>query len=398
MSTPLVRQTGDERFQTDRVMTISVGHAVHDTYTAFLPPLLPAFIEKLLLSKTEAGLLAVFLQGPSLLQPAIGHLADRVNLRYVVILAPAVSAVMMSLLGVAPVYAALTLLLLVAGLSSACFHAVAPVVAGTLSGRSLGRGMGFWMLGGELGRTLGPIVAVTTVGLVTLQGLPWLMPFGLLASVVLFLRLRDTPVRPRCAGAGLPWRSVLRRMRPILFPLTGIIATRALILSALIIFLPTFLTEQGSGLWFAGVSLSVYEAAGVAGALAGGWMSDKLGRKFVIMVSMIVTPLFMIAFLLVGGWGRFLILPALGFSGLSIAPVIMALVQESYPENRAFANGIYMSLSFTIRSGAAVLAGAIGDLFGLYYAFAVGAVIMLLGVPLIVMLPGGPAGAVETDG
>jgi len=51
-----------EQFQTGRVLTITAGHAVHDTYAGFLPPLLPAFIESLSLSKAEAGLLTVFYQ------------------------------------------------------------------------------------------------------------------------------------------------------------------------------------------------------------------------------------------------------------------------------------------------------------------------------------------------
>ena len=55
------RATEAEQFQTGRVLTISAGHAVHDTYTAFLAPLLPAFIANLSLSNTEAGLLTVFM-------------------------------------------------------------------------------------------------------------------------------------------------------------------------------------------------------------------------------------------------------------------------------------------------------------------------------------------------
>ena len=111
---------------------MAAGHAVHDTYTAFLAPLLPLFIDNFGLSTTAAGLLSVFSQGPSLLQPLIGHLADRLSLRMVVILAPAVSAVMMSLLGVAPSYAVMALLLLATGLSSAGLHSVGPVIAGKL--------------------------------------------------------------------------------------------------------------------------------------------------------------------------------------------------------------------------------------------------------------------------
>ena len=387
-SQPAAPATEAERFQTGRVLTISAGHAVHDTYTAFLPSLLPVFIANLSLSMTEAGLLTVFMQGPSLLQPFIGHLADRVSLRTFVILAPAVTAAMMSLLGVAPDYAVLTLFLVVVGLSSASLHAVGPVMAGNLSGRRLGRGMGFWMVGGELGRTLGPIVIVSAIRLLTLKGTPWLMIGGLLTSAILYLRLKDVQGRPPNAGRGLPWRRVLRGMGPLLFPLAGILVARSFMVSALTTYLPTFLSEEGADLWLAGASLSVLEAAGVVGALLGGSISDRLGRRLVLFVSMLATPFLMFVFLAARGWLQFPLLMMMGFTALSVAPVVMALVQESSPENRALANGLYMALSFGLRSGVVVVLGALGDVFGLRLAFTASAVIPLLGLPLILLLPG----------
>jgi FSR family fosmidomycin resistance protein-like MFS transporter len=376
-----------EQFQTDRVVTISAGHAVHDTYTAFLPPLLSVFKESMLLSTTQAGLLSVFLTAPSLLQPFIGHLADRFSLRYFVIMAPAVTAVTMSLLGVAPGYVALVLLLLVAGLSSASLHAVGPVMAGRVSGRSLGRGMGVWMVGGELGRTLGPLIVVTAIALLTLQGMPVLMVPGLLASVILYFRLRDVPGRPPSARPGLPWGRAVWGMRRLLAPLIGLILVRAFILVALTTYLPLFLTEEGANLWFAGASLSVLEAAGVAGAMAGGWVSDWLGRKQVLLISLLTTSLFMFVFLAAAGWARFPALLVLGLTALSVTPVLMAVVQESVPDNRALANGMFMALSFGIRAGAVVVVGVLGDLFGLRLAFTVSAFMPLLGVPFVFLLP-----------
>ena len=63
------KSSGEEDgcFQADRVITMSVGHGLHDTYTAFLPPLLPRFISALALSKAEAGLLNAFIQALSLI-------------------------------------------------------------------------------------------------------------------------------------------------------------------------------------------------------------------------------------------------------------------------------------------------------------------------------------------
>ncbi len=377
----------EKDFQAGRVITVSAAHGVHDTYTAFLPSLLPVFIQNLALSKTRAGLLTVFLQVPSLLQPFIGHLADRVSLRYLVILAPAVTAAMMSLLGVAPRYAMLGLLLVLAGVSSAALHSVGPVMAGRLSGESLGRGMGFWMVGGELGRTLGPIIIVSALQILTPKGTPWLMLGGVLMSGILFVLLQDVAGRPPPAGAALPWIDALRALGPLLAPLIGIIIARSFMVSALTTYLPTFLSEEGSGLFFAGASLSILEGAGVIGALVGGSLSDQLGRRTVLFASMMATPLLMVAFLATDGSIHILLLLLLGLSALSVGPVIMALVQENLPENRALANGLYMALSFVLRSGVIVVIGAIGDWLSLRAAFMVSAVAPLLGLPLILLLP-----------
>ena len=378
-----------QQFQTDRVITISAGHAVHDTYTAFLPPLLPAFIESMSLAKAEAGLLSVFLQTPSLLQPLIGYVADRFSLRLVVILTPAVTATAMSLLGIVPSYAVLAMLLMVVGLSSATLHAVAPVIAGRLSGTRLGRGMGFWMVGGELGRTLGPLViaAYFYYWPDDLSHTPWLMVGGWLTSLLLFVRLRDVGGRPSRSGPGVPWRQVLRIMAPLLIPLAGIILVRSFMSAALTTYLPTFLADEGAELWLAGISLAVLEAAGVAGALLGGSLSDRFGRRVVLFVSLLVTPLLMLLFLVVSGWLRFPVLLAMGLIALSVTPVIMALVQESCPENRALANGTYMMLSFVLRSGVVVIVGAMGDAWGMRTSFLACALITLLGLPFLPLLP-----------
>ena len=386
-----LRSGETDSFQTGRVLTITGAHAVHDTYTAFLPPLLPAFVSKFALSNTEAGALTVFLQASSFLQPYIGYLADRVSLRYFVILGPAIAAITMSLLGIARGYAVLALLLTIVGFSSSVFHSVAPVVAGRLSGSNLGRGMGLWMVGGELGRTLGPVIIVTAVNLLTLEGTAWLAIAGLLASLLLYVLLREVPARPPTGQEPISFRDGLRALKPLMIPLVGVTSARVFMLAALTTYLPIFLTEEGADLWVAGAALTVLEAAGVAGALAGGSLSDRVGRRLVMSAAMISTPIFMFLFLATSGWLRLPLLLMLGFTSLSVAPVIMAVVQESAPENRSMANGLYMALSFGIRAVAVLALGAAGDIFGLRVAFAASAVAPLLGLPFVALLPRGHA-------
>lgn len=377
-----------ERFQTGGVLTVSGAHGVHSMYTAFLPTLLPLFIANLGLSKTEAGLLTVFGEWPSVLQPFIGHLSDRFSLRVLFILAPVVTGTIMSLLGLAPSYGVIALGLVVVGLSSACLHATGAVIAGKLSGRSLGRGIGYWTVGGNLGRTLGSVVIVTAIGLLGLKGTPWLMLAGLLIAVLTYRQLRGLPGRPPNAGLDLPGRQVLREMRSLMLPLAVLIVARGFMTSALAIYLPTFLSEEGADLWLAGASLSILEGAGVVGAMLGGSISDRVGRRGVLFASMLATPFLMFLFLAAKGWLRFPLLVAMGFATVATVPVIIALVQESFPENPALANGAYMALRFLLRSGVVVVAGVLGDMFDLRLAFAIGGVLPLLGLPALLLLPG----------
>lgn len=260
-----------QKFQLSDVLTITLGHAANDIYQSFLSPLLPLFIANFGLSKTQAGLLSLIKQTPSILQPAIGHLADRFNLRSVVILAPTVSAVVMSLLGLAPSYAALALLLVMGSISSVAFHAVAPAIAGELAGsKNMGRGMGLWILGGELGFTLGPLLIVSLVDRLGLKATPWLMVIGVLGSLLLLFRFRDIPNRPVQSAQSLPWRQALSQMRHMLLLLLGLVVARSVALSAVNSYLPTFLSERGTRFWLAGASLTVYQAAASGGVVIGG--------------------------------------------------------------------------------------------------------------------------------
>ena len=381
-------QAGPVDFQTDYVLTFTFAHAVHDTYSAFLAPLLPALIEKLSLSMTQAGVLDFARVFPALMQPFIGHLGDRFNLRYLVILAPAITGTMMSLLGVAPSYAVLITLALAAGLGSAFLHAVAPAMAGRFSGKKLGWGMGIWMVGGTIGFTVGPMIIVAVLDHLGLEGTPWLMIAGWMASVILLILLRGTStVTPTTQQRG-SMLDGLHALRPLMAPLVVLSLVRALLGAAQMTFLPTLLIQEGESMWFAGISLTVITSAGWIGALLGGSMSDRLGRRLVLFLSMAGAAAFMLVFLAASGWVRLLILLLAGTTGPATRTALMALVQESCPDNRAMANGMFLAISFITASAASVVVGAMGDLMGLRLAFALSALVLLLGSPLVRLLPG----------
>jgi FSR family fosmidomycin resistance protein-like MFS transporter len=385
----------EARFNLGQLLTVVGGHLVHDTFSAFLNPLLPAIIEKLNLSLALAGSLTLYNRLPSLLNPFIGMWADRINLRLLVVLAPGVTAVTMSLIGLAPNYAVLALLLLAMGLSSAALHVPGPVIVSRVSGKRVGTGMSLWMMAGEMARMVGPIVAVAAVSWWTLDGYYPVMIVGVLTSLVLFFRCQGVAIRPEMAAASTPLRKSWHGIRRLMIPLAAVMVLRSLMRAAMSTFLPTFMVMASAdqSLWTGGTALAVAEFSGALGALAAGTLSDRISRRLVLFVALLLAPVLMLLFLAVDGtgWKLYLLLALTGFMALSTTPVMMALVQEHGRANPATSNGIYMGTSFIVSAAAAPLVGWMGDLAGLRVAFTWSAVMALLAAPVALTLPREPS-------
>ena len=384
-----VEDTPVEEFQSKRILLISGGHFVHDTFSAFIAPLLPLLIDKLGLTLALAGSLSVVTQVPSLLSVLIGYIADRISVRYMVIFAPAVTATLATMIGFMPTYATAVLLLLAVGISIMAFHAPAPAMIAHISGNKVGRGMSFFMAGGELGRTVGPLLVGFGVAEWGMEGLWRLMFFGWLATAVLYVRLRDVSAK-RSPQKGKP-SPIFKKFARVFAPLFGVMVFRNLTVSSLSVFMVVFLVDvRGYELIWATSALALYELAGVAGALTGGTLSDRFGRRQMVAVAVVLSALFMILFVNTEGFLLVPVLILLGFTALSITPIFQALVQDHLPDNRATASGMFILYAFIIRAINVMIAGILGDWIGLQTTFIVVASLSLLSLPIIALLPSSP--------
>jgi FSR family fosmidomycin resistance protein-like MFS transporter len=379
-------QENNIRFQTDKVLLISGSHFIHDIYSSFLSPFLPLLISKFGLSMFLAGTLTVVFRLPSMFNPIIGIISDRFELGILAVVAPAVTAIAMSLMGMAPNYSILCILLLTAGVSAAVFHVLGPPMIARLSGFSLGKGMGFWMTGGEIARTIGPLLAVWTVTTLSLEGSYPVMIVGIMASIFLLIRLKGLSSKsPYQSQQNL--REVWRSMRGVMIPLTGIIISRGFLIGTLAAFLPTYIVSSGKSLWMGGISLTVLELAGIVGTLLGGILSDRIGRHLVLLMTMPISSLLMLSVLYAPDLMLLPLLVLLGLTAFACAPVIMAVVQDQCGKNRGAANGLYMMISFLSTAAVVVFVGWLSDLVGISMAFTVSALMGLTGVPFILFLP-----------
>lgn len=372
-------------FDTGRVLLLSICHFVHDIYSSFLAPLLPFLIEKFSLSLTQAGFLSTVMQLPALLNPYIGKLADRVSVRYFIILAPACTAIPMSLLGLAPSYGVLLLLMFFTGISVSFFHVPAPVLVYRVSGDKTGRGMSFYMTGGELARTLGPIAIIAAISLMGLDGYYPVMIFGIVVSLVMYFKFKDMPVAVR-PQAKPSIRRTCKEMKGLLVPLSAIIVVRGFMHACLTAFLPLYIMQKSGNVWLAGIALSLFEGAGVVGILTVGSLSDRFGRKKLLVFCLVVAPISFLFFTVTSGGLQLFVLLITGFSLLSTTPVMLAMIQEFSTDGSSAANGVFMMISFIARSAVVVLVGFVADMFGLEKTFVACGLIGLGGIPLVMTL------------
>ncbi len=372
------------------MLVISVAHLIHDIYSSFLAPLLPMLIEKFSLSLSAAGLLSVFARIPSLFNPLIGLIADRIKIRYFIIFSPLVTSISMSLLGLAPNYVALVTLLFIMGLSAACFHVPAPVMTRHVSGNKVGLGMSCFMVGGELARSLGPLVILGAVWLWGLGGTYWLIWFGVLATALLYWRLHDIKIsddfRHRKADHPSPGKT-LKQARRVLIVIFGISLCTGLMKASLTVFLPTYLHIEGGSFWQGGIYLAIIQFAGVLGLFVMGSYSDKIGRRTSLIITVVITPVLMWVFCKFGCQYPIPILIGLGFFLFAPGPVFLAAVQDIRSARPAFINSIYMTISFVVGSVTVMLVGMMGDRIGLEKTFQIAAGVAFLAIPFALALP-----------
>lgn len=375
-----------ERFQTGRVSLIAFSHFIHDVYTSFLSPLLPMIIEKLSLTLTQAGLLSTVMQMPALLNPVIGLFADNRGLaRWLVILSPTLTAIPMSLVLDAPNYYVLLSFLFISGFSVALYHVPSPVLVSRYSGNRKGRGMSFYMTGGESARALGPVFAVAAVSFLGTPNFHFVLVFAVMTSVLLYFTLEKDKEKTRIRKTG-SLTAAFMEVKHVLVPIAGILTARSFMHASMGVFLTVYVEGRTGSLWYGGAALALYEAFGVAGVLSAGTLSDWLGRKKVLFSVLLIAPVSLFAFVFVSGIFQILLLLVIGFTVLSTTPVMLAIIQENADKNPSAANGLFMMISFAVRSIAVFLAGIMADAAGLENMFVFSALFGFAAIPFLIKL------------
>lgn len=374
-----------------RVSLLSFGHFTNDLYGNLATSLAPYFVLAGKLSAPAAGaLVLVYLAGSSVLQPLFGIVSDRSGNRWFAIAGPGWIAIAMSLLVVAPSVWSIFALIAIGGIGTAAFHPQGAAMVDRVAGRARGWSMSIFSMGGSLGFGLGPILAAMLVGVRTDWTLLAVIP-GLICSALLF-RYAPSVKSHHMESTGKSLRTARANVVPLAI-LVLVIAIRSGAMSAVIFLLPLSFHAQHLPASWGSYGSSVFLLVGAVCGLYAGTLSDRIGRKPVVVWSLVLSaPLILAVGLLPGltAW------PALALAGAAVLAsnsVTVVQAQELLPANTGLAAGLTLGLGFGLSGVITLVVSTVSKHIGAQETLLFAAALPLAAAALAMFLPAGKRGA-----
>ena len=371
------------------IFALFLIHFIGDFFQSFIRPLLPVMANKFDLSLAQVGLItgvATFMA--FLIQPVFGYLADRYKTRVLLLIGSFVGAICIPMVGVAPFFWIVLMLIGLGSISSAIYHPTAAGMVSVYAGRRTGLAISLFGLGGTLGFTLGPIVCSAYVTLMGLRRLPVLTLFGVLVFGVLFILIPASngsgPVRKDFFGSLK--ESIGDVWKPIIL-IWSIACSRAFVEQSLLTFIPVLTAAEGHSLVSVGSILSLFTVGGSVSALVCGHLVDRIGFKPIYFFSFALSSPSLLLFIQATGWQIYPLAFMSGFLLLATLFPAVALAQKFAPGGRSLVSSIVMGLALGIAGLLMPLTGKLADYFSIRTVLNVAALIPLAAVVVIRYLP-----------
>jgi len=374
------------------VLLLSLGHAVTDINQGALPALLPFLIAEYGLSYAAAAFVVFAANSAStVVQPLFGHLADRVGKPWLLPASVFVASVGVALVGVVSSYAWVLAAAIVSGIGVAAYHPEGARRVHSVAGDEKGMAMSVFGIGGTVGFAVGP-------ALITAAVLHW----GLGGSVVVMVPacLTVCLLLQRASWVARSGRSAQPSEDPVgsarakdawgpFVRLTGLVIGRATIFYSLNTFIPLYVLRVLRGSAAAGATaLTLFALAGVLGNLLGGKVADRMGHRSVAVAGFcLLVPLIPVALWVPNQVAAMIVLMAIGACLASTYSPVIILGQQYLPNHIGLSSGVTLGIAVAIGGVTTPILGRIADLYSLWHALAVLAILPVLSVGLALTLP-----------
>jgi len=372
------------------LLAISFSHLLNDTIQSLIPAIYPVVKESFQLNFAQIGLITLtFQMTASLLQPVVGHYADRRPQPYALAGGMCFTLAGLIILSAAGSFPLLLGAVALVGVGSSVFHPEASRLAYMAAGRRRGFAQALFQVGGNAGSSLGPLLAAMIVVGEHAQGrLLWFSMVAVTAIVVLWNvghwfrknTIRLQPRRRREARAGqtaIPARKVGWSIAILIV----LMFSKFFYLASMSSYYTFYLIARfGLSIRQAQIYLFVFLFSVAAGTLIGGPVGDRYGRKYVIWGSILGVAPFTLWLPHAGLYLTAALSVVIGLILSSAFSAILVYAQELLPGKVGLIAGLFFGLAFGMGGLGSAVLGRLADLTSIGFVFQVCAFLPLLGL------------------
>ncbi|WP_246407879.1 MFS transporter [Microvirga lupini] len=361
-------QTSAERIAVPILAAISVSHMLNDLIQSLLPAIYPILKDNYRLDFGQIGLLTLtFQMSASLLQPLVGTFTDRRPQPFSLVVGMGFTLIGLLTLSQAHSYPMLLLGAALVGMGSSVFHPESSRVARMASGGRHGLAQSVFQVGGNAGTALGPLLAAFIVVPFGQGSIAWFSAVALLAMLILFAvgrwyrdRLVELRAKPKVAQKTSPVSR--RRIALSITILMLLVFSKNFYMAGLTSYYTFYLISKFQvSVQDAQVYLFIFLGAVAAGTLLGGPVGDRIGRRYVIWISILGVLPFTLLLPYAGLFWTAVLSVIIGLVLASAFSAILVYATELVPGRVGTIAGLFFGLSFGMGGLGAAALGQLAD-------------------------------------
>ncbi len=372
------------------LLALSLSHMLNDTLQSVISAIYPLLKDSLSLSFAQIGLITLVYQiAASVFQPVVGFYLDKRPNPWFLPIGMTFTLVGLLNLAFANTLHWIFLAVFLVGVGSSILHPEASRLTSLASGGKRGLAQSVFQVGGNMGGSLGPLLAALIIAPYGQRNIAFFSILAVIAIGAMFpiclwykAKLRYAKTHP--APVGYIKKPLLSRNKIIfsLLILLVLIFSKYVYLASLTNFYTFYLIHKFDvSIQHSQFYLFAFLFSSALGTLLGGPIGDRVGRKYVIWVSILGVAPFTLLMPHVDSllWTCVLSI-CIGFILSSAFSAILVYAQEILPMKLGLISGLFFGLAFGIAGIASAVLGNIADAKGIEYVYQMCAYMPLLGL------------------
>ena len=369
------------------LIALSISHLLNDTIQSLIPSIYPLLKESLVLNFTQIGFITFTFQlTASILQPVVGRYTDKKPQPYSLPIGMAFTLVGLVFLSQAHSFPMVLVSVALIGMGSAVFHPEASRLAHMASGGKHGMAQSLFQVGGNAGSSIGPLLAALIIVPLGQFSIIWFTIAALLAIIILYNvgtwyknnthRLKKKKNAGENGGVALSPKTVKKSLAILLV----LIFSKYIYMTSLTSYFTFFLIDKfGVSIQNAQIHLFIFLFAVAAGTFAGGPLGDRIGRKYVIWISILGVAPFTLMLPYANLFWTSVLSVLIGLILSSAFSAILVFAQELVPGKVGMISGLFFGFAFGMAGIGSAVLGKLADVTSIYFVFQICAFLPLLG-------------------